>query len=108
MDQRKNHLYQESCAYLLQHIGEKHNIKSLAKNMGSNHTTLSKVFNSYAGVSPMKWLRIQRLLRARELIRSTDLTIQDIGFELGYSYASTFTVTYKAKFHIAPSKERSY
>lgn len=106
LSEKRYHLYKKSCDYLLIHIGDDHNIKSLSKAMGSNHTTLSKVFNDFAGMSPMKWLRTQRLTQARELIIQTRIPLQEIGNQLGFLSSSGFTISYKSFYKKCPSYER--
>jgi transcriptional regulator GlxA family with amidase domain len=104
---KEHRLYKKSCSYLLSNINNPHHIKALAKAVGTNHTTLSKAFNLYAGCSPMRWLKQQRLLSAKELIITTNLPIQDIALQVGYCTPSTFTISYKSIFNISPSQERN-
>lgn len=100
-------LYQKSCHYLLDNINKAHHVRSLAKAVGSNHTTLSRAFKHHAGCGPMKWLKQQRLLTAKELIVTTHLPIQDIALQVGYTTPSTFTISYKSIFNISPLQERN-
>ncbi|MCL6415090.1 AraC family transcriptional regulator [Aestuariirhabdus sp. Z084] len=74
--------------------------------MATNHTTLSIVFKQNCGMAPMKWLRVQRMKKARYLVGSTRLCIYEIGNQVGYPSASVFTVAYKAHFNITPARDR--
>ncbi len=54
--------------------------------------------------SPAHWLREQRLQRAKVLINSTDKTIADISYEVGFESPSHFIHLFKKKFGVTPKQ----
>ncbi len=54
--------------------------------------------------SPAHWLREQRLQRAKVLINSTDKTIAEISYEVGFESPSHFIHLFKKKFGMTPKQ----
>lgn len=53
-------------------------------------------------LSPNNLLKNYRLMRAKELLRTTDKTISQVSFETGFASASYFTKCFKTQFGILP------
>jgi len=65
-------------------------------------STFKRHFIGEYNVSPGKWLRDKRLLRAKEVLEEGNLKSSDIYFELGYNNLSNFSAAFKNKFGINP------
>jgi len=65
-------------------------------------STFKRHFIGEYKVSPGKWLRDKRLLRAKEVLEEGNLKSSDIYFELGYNNLSNFSAAFKNKFGINP------
>ncbi|MDG0794182.1 AraC family transcriptional regulator [Cohnella ginsengisoli] len=72
--------------------------------------TTPKYFSNYFkktfGVNYVEYLNKVRLSHARDLLRSTSLSIAEIGEKTGYLNASTFTTTFKKYMGVSPSDYR--
>ncbi|WP_394749682.1 helix-turn-helix domain-containing protein [Spongiimicrobium salis] len=67
-------------------------------------STFKRHFSKEYAVSPGKWLRDKRLLKAKELLERGDVKSSDIYLQLGYNNLSNFSSAFKTKFGIPPSK----
>jgi len=82
------------------------NTTVLAKKIGSNRNTISKIFLKATGGGPKKWVREHRLDTARSLIHEGKTDITEISYRSGYKYPSTFSTVYKKHFGVSPRKDR--
>jgi AraC-like DNA-binding protein/quercetin dioxygenase-like cupin family protein len=69
-------------------------------------TQLAGIFRKLTGDSPIAYLNRRRIARAEELLRSTDKSITDIGFECGYSTTPLFCRTFKRFTNRTPTQYR--
>jgi len=65
-------------------------------------STFKRHFINEYNVSPGKWFRDKRLLKAKELLAEGNLKSSDIYLELGYNNLSNFSTAFKNKFGISP------
>jgi AraC-like DNA-binding protein len=99
-------LAQKTAQYLDNHLASNIQLNSLAAKMGTNRNKLSKAFNTYFGTSVIKWLRNQRMEKARELLRNTNLPIQEVAYQVSYDNAGNFSSVYRREFSLSPRQER--
>jgi AraC-like DNA-binding protein len=69
-------------------------------------SAFNREFKRQYGVAPSKWLIEQRLTRAHDAVLSTDTSITEIGFEIGYESTSHFIAQFKSLFGITPKQLR--
>lgn len=75
----------------------------LARQVGTNKTTLNKGFRQVFGTSVFDYLRISRLEQARELLKSRKMNVSEAALNVGYSQQSSFTRAYKNHFGENPT-----
>lgn len=93
-------------AWLLERLDQSFSLAQLAKAVGMTPRTLSRRFVQATGESPKQyWLQL-RLLRAEELLRDSNLSIQDIAELLGFSDAAYFTRLFRQRAGITPNNYR--
>ena len=59
------------------------------------------------GLSPLYYVSSLRLQKAKDLLLSTNLTIRDIGTEIGKQSLGTFTTRFTEKVGVTPSQFRN-
>ncbi|MCP2073075.1 UNVERIFIED_ORG: transcriptional regulator GlxA family with amidase domain [Pseudomonas lini] len=59
-------------------------IAELAKACALSRSHFSRAFKCSTGQSPQAWIRGQRIARAKQLIRETELTLTQISLECGF------------------------
>lgn len=82
-------------------------VESLASDMGLERTQFYRKIKSLTNYSPVELMRNLRLRKARVLISTTDKTISEIGYEVGFSTPAYFTKCYREMFGETPSETRN-
>ncbi|AVE03151.1 MULTISPECIES: helix-turn-helix domain-containing protein [Pseudomonas] len=69
---------------ILERLSETLEVTELARACALSRSHFSRAFKSSTGLSPQDWIRCQRILRAKQLIQDTDLTLTQISLECGF------------------------
>ena len=80
------------------------NVEYLGSKLQLSRTQLFRRVKAVAGKGPLDYIREQRLIRADQLLHTTDMTIQQVALELCFSSAGYFTKCYKEYFGHLPSE----
>jgi len=78
-------------------------VEFLGSKLQLSRTQLFRRVKAVAGKGPLDYIRERRLARADELLRTTDMTIQQVALELCFSSPGYFTKCYKEYFGHLPS-----
>lgn len=103
---RAQRLVDAATALLLGDLAADLDVATLARRVGSNHTTLTRAFSAKTGLSPYAWLRARRLGEAARLLAETDLGIQQISFAVGYDDPANFATAFRAVHGCSPRDYR--
>jgi AraC-like DNA-binding protein len=78
-----------------QRPGEPWTLRALSRlaNLSQNH--LNALFVRDVGIAPHQYLLRERIRRAKEVLRGTDVPITEIALELGFSSSQHFAKTFK-------------
>jgi AraC family transcriptional regulator, exoenzyme S synthesis regulatory protein ExsA len=79
-------------------------LKNLALRAGCSISTFKRKFEQLYHTTPGKWIQTRRLDEAHHLIHTTEKTISEICFEVGFENPSHFIQTFKSKFGITPKQ----
>ena len=86
------------------HLGDSDlRVDDLGEKLGLSRVQLYRKAKALTGYSPNELLRIARLKRAASLLASTDKTIAEITYEVGFSAPSYFAKCYKDYFGESPT-----
>lgn len=99
-------LIQTTCRHLEKNIYSKFILDDIAAVVGSNRSKLAATFKRVLGMGVFEWLRNHRMLKAKSLLIYSGLSIQAIGFEVGYENSANFSSAYKKQFQISPRQQR--
>ncbi len=83
------------------------NIDTLASKMGIGRSQFYRKIKSLTNYSPVELLRKIRLTKARELLTTTDRSISEIAYEVGFSAPAYFTRVFREMFDESPSELRT-
>jgi transcriptional regulator GlxA family with amidase domain len=78
----------------------------LADELGVSRRTLERMFVKYTGLTPSKYAKTQRLERARDLLRHSNMSILDVAIVTGFRSGSYFSHCYVEYFGQPPSAAR--
>ena len=79
------------------------NVEFLSGKLALSRTQIFRRVKTITGKGPLDYIRERRLLRADELLRTTDMTVQQVSLELCFSSPGYFTKCYKEYFGHLPS-----
>ncbi len=96
----------EARAYMEAHLSEKLTIPDLCKMFSVSPTFLKREFRRIYGMPVHSWLVRQRMKRAQELLRSTDLNIQAVAQSVGCDGMSQFHAAFKQYSGVTPGQYR--
>jgi AraC family transcriptional activator FtrA len=71
--------------WMAEHLDEALTVDELAARAAVSPRTFARRFVEVTGTTPIQWLLTQRVLRARALLESTNLPIERIAHECGFS-----------------------
>jgi len=80
------------------------NVEFLGSALQLSRTQIFRRVKTITGKGPLEYIRERRLLHADELLRTTDMTVQQVALELCFSNPGYFTKCYKEHFGHLPSK----
>jgi transcriptional regulator GlxA family with amidase domain len=77
---------EELLRWMVQNLDREHTVNELAARVHMSARTFARRFRSETGATPAAWLNSQRVLRAQELLESTDLNIDEVAREAGFGH----------------------
>lgn len=80
------------------------NVEELGRDLGMSRVQLYRKLKSLTNFSPVELLRQVRLKKAASLLASSELTVAEIAYEVGFSSPSYFTKCYKEEFGETPGE----
>lgn len=92
--------------YLNENYTEDISLYTLSKNMYLSPVYISKIFKELMGDSPINYLIQIRLIKAKNLLEDSKLSIKTIAKMVGYNDPYYFSKLYKKYYGISPNKAR--
>lgn len=92
--------------YLDEHYTEKLTLDDLAGKFFINKFYLSKIFKETYGTTVNNYLISKRITRAKQLLRFTDMTVDEVGAAVGMGDANYFSRMFRKVEGISPRKYR--
>jgi AraC-like DNA-binding protein len=81
-------------------------VEELASLAGRSLSTFKRDFKLQFKETPANYIKQKRLEKAFELVKSTNLTISELCYEVGFQDTSHFTKSFKQKYNQSPSDYR--
>ena len=92
--------------YMEAQIEQPASIAKLANSVGLSIRQMERLFKSELATSPALFYKELRLEKARNLLRQTMLSIQEVAVATGFNTASYFTKSYRTQYGHTPLQER--
>jgi transcriptional regulator GlxA family with amidase domain len=93
-------------AWALKHLDRPVTLPELAAHARTSVRTFTRRFRDEVGMTPGQWLTRQRVERARHLLESTDLAIDQIAGSSGFGAPSSFRQHFRAITGVSPAAYR--
>ena len=84
------------------HFKEMHSVVDYASLLHKAPKTLSNLFKKLGDKTPVQFIQDRLLLEAHRLLKYSDKTVSEIGFELGFNDIQTFSRFFKNQEGISP------
>ncbi len=99
-------LIQEARFYMRENVEKEIDLEELAKNHCIGYSYFRKMFKIYTGISPHQYHLDLKIIRAKELILTTNKSIKEISYELGFQSIHYFSRLFKKKVGQNPTEIR--
>ena len=97
----------EAINFIEQNFQNNISIEEIAGVCGINRSYFGKIFRKSVGRSPQEFLMNYRMVKARELLKLTSLSIADIGSAVGYENQLHFSRAFKGVYGVSPREWRN-
>ena len=103
---REVQIFRATYAYLEEHYHEAISVSDLCDALAISQSYLFRAINNIAHISPSAFIHKFKMIQAERLLKGTNISIENIATELGYSNIYYFSTTFKKTFGISPSNYR--
>lgn len=93
-------------SWALEHLAAPLTLADLAKHACCSQRTLTRHFGAETGLSPKQWLIEMRTARARELLESSDLPVEQVADQAGFPTANALRARFAAALGTSPTSYR--
>lgn len=106
-DKKRSPHVEASIDWMQTHYAQQLNLEDMSREIGVTFSHLSRQFYKEQGVTPIQYLTYIRLQHAMHLLLNTDITIQKIADECGFSCGNYFAKVFKKVLHTTPAQYRN-
>lgn len=93
--------------WLARRLSQPWTVEALARHCHTSPRTLLRRFTAVLGVSPVQYVQQQRVERAKALLETTKLSVEDIAGRCGYQDASTLHKVFRQWAGLTPREYRA-
>ena len=104
----KDDFVKQAIRYMNAHLYEAISVEQVAGVVNLSPSHFSRQFKRSTGYSPYEYIILRRLDRAKYLLTSTQLTVKEIAFEIGYNSEENFIHSFQKNVGISPGLFRKY
>lgn len=90
--------------YLSENIADSHSLQSIGTRFGISERSLSRLFQQTLSTSFLQYLKLLRIIKAIELMLQTDMSMNEITYEIGYGSLSAFSEAFMQLTNFRPSE----
>lgn len=93
---------QNALKYVETHYADPIRIEQLAKECHISETHFRRLFSEYIDMTPIEYVNMVRVLRACDILRSTNDSMSTVALNCGFSTVSTFDRNFKQVLGVTP------
>lgn len=93
--------------YIEGHYGDELSVQVMAEKFAYSEVYFCRLFKQHFGESFVSFLTDYRIKRAVELLKTTGMSVKDIGKTVGYEDSNYFTKVFKRVMKVIPSEFRA-
>ncbi|MFT6368857.1 MAG: transcriptional regulator GlxA family with amidase domain [Halioglobus sp.] len=96
----------EGQQWIQDHLSTSINMAALAAHLQLSARTMNRRFTAATGVAPKVYLQRLRMTTAKDLLRNSNLSINEVAWQVGLHDVSYFSALFKAQIGMPPLKYR--
>jgi len=100
---RIEQIIKQACFTMRENVGANIDLHKMACDNNVGYAYFRKMFKKYMGISPLKYHTDLKILRAKELLLSSDKLVKQVSNELGFQSIYYFSRLFKNKTGVTPS-----
>ncbi|MGR9093270.1 MAG: GlxA family transcriptional regulator [Gammaproteobacteria bacterium] len=104
--QHRDELIIEIQLWMQRHLNQSMAMPDIAAKFDLSARTLGRRFHAATGQSPLAYIQTQRMRTAKELLESTNLTIGEVAFRVGYQDQGHFSRLFARTMAVNPADYR--
>ncbi len=97
---------EQAVGWMHRHFSEEVSMEEMAESAGVSPFHFLRTFRRFTGVTPALFLSALRLEEAKRLLLTTDRSVTDICFDVGYNSLGTFTTRFTQLVGLSPARLR--
>ena len=94
--------------YIKKNFANSITVEDVAAQVNLSYSYFSRRFKAFTGHSIHSYITICRLSEAKHLLASTDMSMKEIAFSIGYHSESNFIVSFTTQYGCSPSEYRRH
>lgn len=98
---------QKMIGFIQAHYAEDVSLQSIANAASISRSEASRCFQSYLHTSPVNYLLKYRVERSMQLLRDSNMTVEAVALECGFSSSAYFCKLFRAQTGMTPKQYRS-
>ncbi len=102
VETRVEKIIQNACFMIRQNIEQEIDFRKFSEENNIGYSHFRKMFRKYTGLPPLHYHMDLKIIRSRELLLSTDKSIKEISYELGFGSAFYFSRMFRKKTGTSP------
>jgi AraC-like DNA-binding protein len=99
-------IIRQACFEMREDMGSQIDFEDYALQNNIGYSYFRKMFKQYTGTAPGQYHLDLKIRRAREMLVSTDMSIKEIAYELGFNSIHYFSRTFRKKTGSSPTEIR--
>lgn len=96
----------EAIEYINEHLDENPSLSMIADQLGMSQYYFCRLFKQSTGLTPHQYLIQQRVERAKQLLKQSELTITEVAVECGFTHQSHFAKYFRKATGFTPKQFR--
>lgn len=96
------------CGYVRSHIRDSITLASLSSISGLSRQYVMRLFRTHMGMTATDYIHRTKLAYSLDLLKSTDMTIDEIAYQLGYCGSHYFCRVFKKYLGTTPTEHRRH
>jgi AraC-like DNA-binding protein len=88
--------------------GHSYSLQGMVRKTGLNKNKLQQAFKYLTGLSLFDYIRQVRMVHAKNALETTDISIEDAAYAIGYETQASFCKAFKLYYGITPSDMRKH